>query len=298
MDRYLKEERIIENLENRNLKEAFSLIEDYHSLYGKTDFYYLALSDYYIFNHEYNKVIKLLNQALESGLESNEVYERLADAYFGLERYDIVLEYIEKCDLVQDNPNYIRLFELGGFCNFKLGNYKEAIQYYEDVLMEDQNSFPAYLFGGISYYMMGDKETGIHYLAKVLHQCDERTMYSLSGIVSDLNRLDLIEDMETIIPDVHKHFIHYMKGYYYVNANQLKEAISQFRMFLRKVDSYEISIELAKLYHYTEDEQRCQDILHDLYDGLPPMEDVPFYEENILFLLEMISYIDLKREEK
>ena len=79
---------IIEQIENDDLENAEHSIQEYCFEYGKDEFYYMASSDVLLANEEYDYVIELMNDALEDGIENDIVYERLGDAYFGLQDFE------------------------------------------------------------------------------------------------------------------------------------------------------------------------------------------------------------------
>ena len=130
------QQEIIQLIENNNVEEAFYKIQQYQDEYGKDEFFYLAFSDILLFQGMFDQVILLITEAGNDGYENELFYERLADAYVGLERYEEAKKYLDMCSFDDDVQNSLHISFLYGQVYLNQKEYQKAISSFEDVLLE------------------------------------------------------------------------------------------------------------------------------------------------------------------
>lgn len=166
MTQFFLEKEIIALIDNEEFDATLELIDDYQSLYGKTEFYYFSLSDVYLGLNNYLDTIDLMKTAISDGIENDLVYERLGDAYYGIEDFDMAISWYSKCNLTKDNPNLLHTIYMMGLCHFYLDEHKNAINYFEDVLLESETE-KAYFNCAISYLNIGKVDRAFDYFKRL-----------------------------------------------------------------------------------------------------------------------------------
>ena len=151
------QDKIVDLLEQERYFEAGTLLDRYLRLEGKDEFYYLAASDIRLGMEDYDHVVSLLDEAMDTGIQGPLVWERLADALVGLEDYETARDWLERVlnsgDLEDaDEPRV--MFDLGR-CAVALQDYPAAVQYFEDILLEEDNPETRFLLA-MSYGELGN----------------------------------------------------------------------------------------------------------------------------------------------
>ena len=130
------QDTIIAALENNEWNKAYSLLMDYYDQFGSDYFYLISLSDVLLHREEYQDVIILLSEYEDKNdLLAN---ERLADAYLGLGFYEKALSKLESLPN-EDNPDLLHSFYLKGMAYYLLGQYENALDCFEDILLETED---------------------------------------------------------------------------------------------------------------------------------------------------------------
>lgn len=166
MEQYELEELIIHLIDEDDFDSAFDYLEEYLTGYGANEFYYFSLSDIYLAHKDYENTIELMDSALEDGIENDLLYERYGDAFYGLQNYELALQWFLKCDLKDDNPNLLHTVYMIGLCYFLLEDYKDAIQYFEDVLLEIESQ-EAFYNCAVAYLYVNKPKRACEYFDKV-----------------------------------------------------------------------------------------------------------------------------------
>ena len=148
MDMFIQDQ-IVELLEDECLSDAAALLEKYLRLEGKDEFYYLASSDVRLGYEDYEGVITLLEEAMDTGISGPLIWERMADAKIGADEYESARSYLE---MVRDSGEMDPgdepriLFDLGR-CAIAAEDYRQAVQHFEDLLLEEDNPETRFLLG-------------------------------------------------------------------------------------------------------------------------------------------------------
>lgn len=158
------EDFIIEKIDDEEFEDAGNLLDEYKERYSETYFYFLASSDLYMAMHVYDEVIYYMERALEEGYDDIYIYERMGDSYFQLGEYEEAIDNFTQCGIDIDSPYMLRIRFMIGMCYERLKEYEKAIPYFEDVLLEDENSSEVKLECGICYLYDGNTERGFEYL--------------------------------------------------------------------------------------------------------------------------------------
>lgn len=205
MEKYELENLIVDYLDQNQLDEAFEQLEIYENTYGSDYFFYMALSDALMQSELYEDVLDVMDDAIESGFQDTFVTERKADAYFALEDFKAALNYYNQCDIQSDNDDMLHVRMMIGLCYKNLMEYSEAVNYFEDVLLEVQEDTSSLYQAGVCYFYLGQTERGYEYL-------DKYCMYEPEGPQA-LCELLMDEDLENVL-------VHY--------ASQIEEPLMQY----------------------------------------------------------------------
>lgn len=131
----IKELNSINELKIISMQNKINSSEEYiNYLCAKKDFdknYYLG--KYYYTEHEYNKSIKVLQNALSKNKKNNAIlYGLISRCYYNLNDFNHAEEFAKKSRKIKPN-NEDSLITLGDL-EFKNGNYKNSIKYYKEIL--------------------------------------------------------------------------------------------------------------------------------------------------------------------
>lgn len=182
--------KIVSLIEQDQHEQALEYLDQYLNKYGKDDFYYLAISDVLYGMELYDQVIDMMHQCMDAGYESSIVFERLADAYIAKEDYDSALLWLKQCDFGTDNEEGLHnLFSLG-VCYMQKEDYKRAVSYFEDVLL-DSDSLQATLKAGMCYWNLGKQKRALEYFDKCL--VDQDTLKEVCLFLSVQDDYDVLE---------------------------------------------------------------------------------------------------------
>jgi ribosomal protein S12 methylthiotransferase accessory factor len=108
--------------------------------------------------------LKEFEEALNIGPEEEDiptVYVYQAQVLKDMEQYHEAIRLLEEAE--RHDPDRTDVFNLMGFCYFKLKEYEKAIQYFKRVIKLDPSSAIDYANIGSNYRDMGDKEQAIRY---------------------------------------------------------------------------------------------------------------------------------------
>ncbi|MGI6510948.1 MAG: tetratricopeptide repeat protein [Catenisphaera adipataccumulans] len=158
---------IIDALDQDEWEQALNLIEQYYREYGPDFFYFMSLSDCYMYEERFHDVLDLMHHAKELGFQNTYIHERTGDALIGMGRFEEALESYLQCDIDDDDAEMLRIRYIIGFCYMKLNDYQNAASYFEDVLLEADYPM-AYLMCGTAYMMLDKDQLGIEYIDKAV----------------------------------------------------------------------------------------------------------------------------------
>ncbi|MGM9913270.1 tetratricopeptide repeat protein, partial [Floccifex sp.] len=210
--------------------QAIEFVSSYQNNYGKDDFYYLSQSDCLFMNGNYEEVITLLDPVKEE-LNNVFVYERLSDACVYLSRYQDALNYLDYVDFTQPDSNLDRMIQIKGYCHLKLDEYKQAIDAFEDYLMEHDDKkiyFQcAYCFKQLSLF-----DDAYDYFIRAL---DDDNLFSIAYEISEFDSLAYIDRFMTEFDLMeHKNYFYYLHFEYF---NDRTSAIHYLTLFIEQQDS-------------------------------------------------------------
>ena len=128
--------------------------------------YYLKffLGSCYLALNEPEKGLKILDTALAldpKGQDIPSIYSYMAQCLKVMGKYREALKVLEKAELLDNERTDI--FNLMGFCHFKLKEHEKAIECFQKVLELDPSSAIDYANIASNYRDMGKKETAITY---------------------------------------------------------------------------------------------------------------------------------------
>lgn len=168
MNKLHLQNEISEALSQGDMENAFGLLDTYDKEFPRDLFFYLASSDALLFFSDFETIIALMEDAIEQGFDNAMIYERLGDAYFDLAMYQLALDNYLKCDLATPDKDTLHVSYSIANCYEELGDFKSAINYYEDVLLEFEDHIPSLLGCGICYLHAGKKNVELNILINVL----------------------------------------------------------------------------------------------------------------------------------
>ena len=124
--------------------------------------FYMGMCHYAL--GEFSSALKEFEEALNIGPEEEDiptVYVYQAQVLKDMEQYHEAIRLLEEAERYDTDRTDV--FNLMGFCYFKLREHEKAIQYFERVIKLDPSSAIDYANIGSNYRDMGDKEQAIRY---------------------------------------------------------------------------------------------------------------------------------------
>ena len=224
------QEKIVSLIESDQLEDAVESLDLYQKQYSKDDFYFLAYSDVLFAMGLFYDVIDTMQDCIQAGYEASIVYERIADAYIALKDYSSALNWLEKCDLQTDSEEGLHnLFSLG-VCYMHLEQYKKAVSYFEDVLL-DSDSSQAKIKAAMCYWLLNRKKRAIEYFDELV---DEPEL--LLQICMFLGKQDDLEQLDHYLSKVtDPMFVSIQKVEFYI-CNKMFEPAIELLLELVKED--------------------------------------------------------------
>lgn len=279
---------IIEQIENDDLENAEHSIQEYCFEYGKDEFYYMASSDVLLANEEYDYVIELMNDALEDGIENDIVYERLGDAYFGLQDFENAIQNFKQCHLEQDDPNLMHTIYMIGLSYFHLQDYDHAISYFEDVLLE--NETPEVLYNcAVSYLCIGKVSRAMDYFEKLLDND-----YLIEPICQELIFTNCFDEADQIAQKtnmISSASLSRIKADYLFTNNRLDEALPYILEALKEINSDALKYNLASIYEKNNDFDNANILFHEIIENYELKDDEPF--DFVLAHTEALKHLNI-----
>lgn len=250
------QEKIVDLIENDLTEEALEALDLYQKQYEKDDFYYLAYSDVLFAMGLFYDVISTMQDCIHAGYAASIVYERIADAYIAVYDYAQALEWLLKCDLETESEEGLHnLFSLG-LCYMELQDYKKAVSYFEDVLL-DSDSPQAKLKAAMCYWLIGRRKRAIEYFDELAY--DQAMAMQICMFLGKQDDYELLLHYLTQVQD--PNFIPIQKIEYFIYHKQYEEAIELLLELLEEdpnvylytvlADTYkELGNEKVAIYYY------------------------------------------------
>lgn len=280
MDKDTLQNSIIDCIDLEDYDGALNHLSEYEERFEEDLFYYLSLSDVLLAMDVFEDVIDLMTEAMDHGFINSLVYERLGDAYYGLEEYDQAISYFKKCDIDEDGEDKLYILYKIALSLEEKHMYTEAIPYFEDVLLDVPNYIDALLESALCYLKINQTQRALEYLDKVLtlepdqiyRICDELIFQDNEDVLRTyVTRLDSTEDRYNILLTFYIHHENKTKAYdcihklmkidrSLVNLDCLASTYDHFGDFelatrafedvIRMPDDPDISLELSLLIHF------------------------------------------------
>nr|WP_304968623.1 hypothetical protein [uncultured Dubosiella sp.] len=271
------QDEIIDAIQNNELDDAFHKIQEYEQSYGHDDFYYLSLSDLLLFQGMYEDVLILMEDAKNNGYDDELFYERRADALIGLDRFDDALDYLKMCTLGEDPEEDLHILYLYGQVYLNKEDYKMAVQYFEDILLEvDTPSI--YCYAAIAYWKLGKKARSLEYFERA--KDDEESLTQICLFLKEEKEEKSFFDFVQCIPE-EDYRIHLISDYY-LETEAYEQAVSYLE---EKIEAHPLMIFYVKLL--------------GLFEQLNQPDKMKHYERKILRLpiddtMTRINAIEMK----
>ena len=248
------QETIVNYIENDQLEEALELLDTYQKEYKKDDFYYLAYSDVLFGMQLFYDVIDTMHQCIHAGYEASIVYERIADAYIALNDYNSALQWLEKCDLEIDSEEGLHnLFSLG-VCYMHLKQYKKAVSYFEDVLLDSQSD-KAKMNAAICYWKLNKRKRAIEYFDELSQ--NRENILPICLFLGKQDDLELLDKYLAFIPD--PSFTSIQKLEFYIYNKKFTEAIDLLHELIEEDPNVYLYCVLADTYLEIEEYKKAEE---------------------------------------
>ena len=248
------QDTIVKYIENNQLQEALELLDIYQKEYNKDDFYYLAYSDVLFGMQLFNDVIETMHECIVSGYEASIVYERIADAYIALNDYNSALKWLEKCDLEIDSEEGLHnLFSLG-VCYMHLKQYKKAVSYFEDVLLDSQSD-KAKMNAAICYWKLNKRKRAIEYFDELSH--NKENILPICLFLGKQDDLELLDKYLAFIPD--PSFSSIQKLEFYIYNKKFHKAINLLHELIEEDPNVYLYCVLADTYLEIENYKKAEE---------------------------------------
>ena len=247
------QEQIVNFIENDEYENALECLDTYHRQYEKDDFYYLAYSDVLFAMGLYNDVIETMLECIDQGYEASIVYERLADAYIALFQFQEALHWLHQCDLETDSQEGLHnLFSLG-HCYMQLEDYKQAVSYFEDVLL-DSDSNQAKFNAAVCYWNIGKQKRAIEYFDDLVY--NQYFMMQVCMFLGKQEDYNLLLHYLSYIQD--PFFVLVQKIEFFIYHKQYHDAIDLLNELLAENENAYLYVILGDTYRSLENFDRAQ----------------------------------------
>jgi tetratricopeptide (TPR) repeat protein len=167
---------------------------------------------------EYEKVLNLMLEAEDAGYEGPLIYERKADALCHLERYAEAIPLLKACANDPETEDTLHDLFLLGRCYMAVNDYKNAVQCFEDILLEVDHNETIFL-SGMCYYFLGNKDRMTSAFDKLIHNEEYQELI--------LEFLTVQDDSDLFIRFVGQ-----------AGLDQVTDAVLRARHFILKDDLY------------------------------------------------------------
>lgn len=243
------QEEIIQCIQDLNVSDAFSKIKQYEEHYGRDEFYYLSMSDLLIYEEMPEEAMILMNEAESEGYTGPLFYERMGDVLYALERYDEALDYLNRCDLGEDALDDLHILYLYGKIYLKKSQYKEAIQAFEDILLE-MDMPTIYNLAAEAYWKIGNEKRAIEYFDRAC-KADSNLAYEVCNFFENEKNEEMFKRYFQQIDDPDPDFKIYRYVQFYVQTDQDQKAKAYIEA---NIDAHPMNILYSQLLSYYEED--------------------------------------------
>lgn len=280
------QEEIIQCIQDLNVSDAFSKIKEYEEHYGRDEFYYLSMSDLLIYEEMTEEAMILMNEAEIEGYSGPLFYERMGDILYALERYDEALDYLNRCDLGDDPLDDLHILYLYGKIYSKQGKYKEAIQAFEDILLE-MNMPTIYLYAAQAYWKVGNEKRAIEYFDRACKD-EPSIVYEVCDFFEEEKNEEMFERYFQQMDDPDPGFKIYRHAQFYIQTDQEQKAKEYIEA---NIDAYPVNILYSQLLSYYEEDNDLKQLkkIESLLLKADPdesMDPADFCELRILIMIK------------
>lgn len=278
------QQEIIQLIENNNVEEAFYKIQQYQDEYGKDEFFYLAFSDILLFQGMFDQVILLITEAGNDGYENELFYERLADAYVGLERYEEAKKYLDMCSFDDDVQNSLHISFLYGQVYLNQKEYQKAISSFEDVLLEI-DSDPIYYYAAIAYWKVKKYKRALEYFDRISGR-EEIVEGICDFFIEEKDEEHFLRYVEKIHGEEQKE---YYKSDFYLSVKDYEKAEQCLIGIVKKYNHAALYNQLLVVYQETKQIKKQRSVERKVLRLLPDgtMDEESFVDMKLAALLNL-----------
>lgn len=282
---------IVSFLQENDYSNAMTYLDEYELEYGRDYFFLISLSDIYLSLNQPFKVLPIMNEALLLKPNDVYIYERIADAYFYLGDYDHAILFYNKFPTNQDDRENLQILHMLGLCNFKKGSYKEAIQYFEDVLLDEYRD-DTLLYCSFSYYFIGKINRCFEYIDGYMNNGMPESRDLLLEFMVD-SRMDICSFNRFLDKffEGESDFQHSLRSVFYQNKSNDDLAISELQSISLEKQDLNFFYTLAFLYL----ENDNLDCANDLFERI--WETSQFDVESCKLQCLLIPYLNISKQD-
>lgn len=248
----------------------------------------------------WEKSIKFYNKFLDIDPFSENIWYSIAYCYYALEKFDKALEALDFAIAI--NPGYLSCYHLKGEIFFEKEEYEKAIDIYNEVINEVNNSDIVSLCSiGDCYIKLKDFEKAQNYYNKALeiNPFYGDAWYGLAQIDKEKEHLDecIIKIKKAIEFNSENADYWFSLGEIYKNQNKKDLALEAFSKAIEiEPSDYESWIEYARIYFEENKIYDAIDILNKAYqynyNNSTINYELATYYSNINNLNEAITYFE------
>jgi len=239
----------------RNYREAQNLIEELEeSRYNPAELYWLLGERYlnrdgHFDSAQFDVARDMISKARDLGFGGEQQTRDLAHAEFGLENYQRAVELLDDVseDLYRDSD-----YSILGRSHKELGNSREAINYFERLIVRDPDDAGAHLDLARVYLDLNDYAEAIDVLERGLERSPGVTSLrsQLGRAYFEAGEYDAALEKFDNVLETHRHNYeaHFYKGLIYLDREEYDRANESFEQAVRYNPTYvRAYIELGKL---------------------------------------------------
>ena len=176
---------IIKAMEENDFEAAARMLEQYQEEHGMDEFYHMARIDTAEGLDNPEEMLSLIELAEETLGPSSLLELRKARYFFYVTDYQQALEHAEKAQFDEQSESFLTVQHIKGFTYVLLGRLKEALEAFEDILMEIYDPRIG-LICGLIYKELGKPERAREYVEKAMSSDLSRSP-DLADIVAALD---------------------------------------------------------------------------------------------------------------
>lgn len=129
--------------------------------------YYQKGLDFYA-KGEFDSANYYFKEIINNNYEREKIYSLLGDCNYELRNYIDAIYYYKKTEPINDSSTNLPVLTKIAFSYYFLESYKEAISYFDKILLRDSNSIEPLYFIGLSYFNLQEYEMAKNVFHKIL----------------------------------------------------------------------------------------------------------------------------------